>query len=74
MKEEIQGRLVVFGIGAVFTLLTLGCMVMDGRVCQRGSYEKRFGPKSSSLWMLPALVFGMIAFFFLGLAFKGPMR
>lgn len=49
-------------IGSVSTVLAVVFGVLDSKKCDRENYRERYGPRSSSIWMLPATFFGFIAY------------
>ncbi|MDB5291829.1 MAG: hypothetical protein JWL69_3070 [Phycisphaerales bacterium] len=52
---------VAFAAGCVFVALAIPFLILDWRKVERGNYRKKYGPKSSSVWILPAMAFLFLA-------------
>ncbi len=51
-------------VGSVFAGIALLFMLLDFRKCSREHYAEKYGNKSSSLWMLLAAPFALVAIIF----------
>jgi hypothetical protein len=59
-------------VGCVFAALAIPFLVLDWRKSDRENYRKKYGPKSSSVWMIPAMIFIFLAMWCFHTAFNSP--
>ena len=49
-------------VASLFAILAVIFFVLDYRKCYRERYWEKYGYRSSSIWILPAFVCGVIAY------------
>jgi energy-converting hydrogenase Eha subunit A len=63
-------KLLAFVVSGVAAVAAICFAILDYRKCTRENYIRKYGYRSSSIWILPAIALGMIAIAFFRLALR----
>jgi hypothetical protein len=58
-----------FVTGCIFAALAVPFFILDWRMTERGNYLEKYGLRSSSVWMIPAMAFVVLAMYWFHAAF-----